>query len=575
MVGQHLFNTFFGFVSPTAESQVQVGKPLLVPFTAKDCSNPISMPNSTEENHFDGMDNNASTSSLSAFLLASAVKNSDVIKLMLIGGIIETSRRLVFSLWSQLWTWLVGLCCITVQFDSNDDVHYWMMVWLGNQSIWDSSRNICITSAYSHHTSIHDPDDQDHGRSEPFADQQLQYLPNYGSFNWFNYKGTWISVKRRRRNNESNPIFRSGKQEEILILSWKRALLQEILKEAKDASKSKDVINIYSPGSYDHWSRISSRRKRLLRSVKNGLLADAFEFLSKEEWYIDRGIPYRRGYLLYGVPGSGKTSLIHSIAGELDLDVYIISLSKPGLHDSRLNALFCAMPPWSILLIEDIDAVFRKVTTVRKAIASTWQAEQPALDSDCESLEEMIKEDQRRENENASGDLNNISLSGLLNALDGIAASEGRLLFATTNCISALDEALCRPGRMDVHIKFKNATKWQAKELFRSFFEPRPIRSKDKNENNNHTEKTLDKTNTSIRTPIGFSPAPEPVSLDKLSDQFAESIPVDVFSVASLQGYLMLYKERPHSALKDIEKWVQENEYEKESNREEERAVDG
>lgn len=55
------------------------------------------------------------------------------------------------------------------------------------------------------------------------------------------------------------------------------------------------------------------------------------------EWCIERGIPWRKGYLLEGVPGSGKTSLIHAIASHLDLDIYIVSLATAGLTDGILN----------------------------------------------------------------------------------------------------------------------------------------------------------------------------------------------------------------------------------------------
>ncbi len=81
-------------------------------------------------------------------------------------------------------------------------------------------------------------------------------------------------------------------------------------------------------------------------NVKDMIVADCKDFINSEEvsrvsrliacvlifpqWYAERGIPYRRGYLLYGVPGSGKTSLIHALAGELGLDIYALSLSAKG-----------------------------------------------------------------------------------------------------------------------------------------------------------------------------------------------------------------------------------------------------
>ena len=68
-----------------------------------------------------------------------------------------------------------------------------------------------------------------------------------------------------------------------------------------------------------------------------------------------------------------------------------------------------------------------------------------------------------------------VTLSGLLNALDGIGAQEGRILFATTNNHAALDPALIRPGRMDAHIEFKFASKSQAEELFKCFYNPPTI----------------------------------------------------------------------------------------------------
>ena len=72
------------------------------------------------------------------------------------------------------------------------------------------------------------------------------------------------------------------------------------------------------------------------------------------------GIPYRRGYLLYGPPGSGKTSFIQALAGKLSYNICVLNLSQRGLMDDKLNHLLMNAPERSIILLEDIDAAFNK-----------------------------------------------------------------------------------------------------------------------------------------------------------------------------------------------------------------------
>lgn len=60
----------------------------------------------------------------------------------------------------------------------------------------------------------------------------------------------------------------------------------------------------------------------------------------------------------HGPPGTGKTSIVHSLAGELGLNIYIISLGKNGTDDRTLNACITSLPEKCIALIEDIDAAF-------------------------------------------------------------------------------------------------------------------------------------------------------------------------------------------------------------------------
>lgn len=71
-----------------------------------------------------------------------------------------------------------------------------------------------------------------------------------------------------------------------------------------------------------------------------------------------QGIPYRRGYLLHGPPGSGKTSFIQALAGDLDYNLCILNLSERGLTDDRLHLILSIIPERCIMVLEDIDTAF-------------------------------------------------------------------------------------------------------------------------------------------------------------------------------------------------------------------------
>jgi chaperone BCS1 len=121
------------------------------------------------------------------------------------------------------------------------------------------------------------------------------------------------------------------------------------------------------------------------------------------------------------------------------------------MDDTALNTLINSIPTRAIILMEDIDAAFtQSVTREPDPVAPAPQQYGVAIPPPPPP--------------------SNITLSGLLNAIDGVQAQQGRLLFATTNKYDALDPALMRPGRLDLHIEFKQATKWQAAELFKRFY---------------------------------------------------------------------------------------------------------
>lgn len=174
---------------------------------------------------------------------------------------------------------------------------------------------------------------------------------------------------------------------------------------------------------------------------------DANEFMKSKDWYRLKGIPYRRGYLLYGPPGCGKSSLILALAGELKCAIYFLTLSDTDLSDKNLFLLISNLRPNSLLVIEDIDSA----TSNRETVVETDSSN--SNDS----------------NEKKST-INKITLSGLLNALDGILSGEGRLLIMTSNHPEKLDPALKRPGRTDVEVKLDLATCGQFSRMFDNFF---------------------------------------------------------------------------------------------------------
>jgi len=164
-----------------------------------------------------------------------------------------------------------------------------------------------------------------------------------------------------------------------------------------------------------------------------------------------------------------------------------------------------------------------------------------------------------------------VTLSGLLNALDGIGAQEGRILFATTNKYASLDPALCRPGRMDLHIEFKLASKYQAKGLFQQFYHPTgkfdtDVDPKEYGKSEaEHSDSGYSGSSTPEYKFVTSSNVPglEPMSFEfsvehikYLSKKFSDAVPDRELSMASLQGYLMMYKMKPVDAVRNVGEWI-------------------
>ncbi|KAF2097625.1 putative mitochondrial chaperone BCS1 [Rhizodiscina lignyota] len=258
------------------------------------------------------------------------------------------------------------------------------------------------------------------------------------------YRNAFISVTRQRDKSFDMATGTPFETVTLTTLYAHRHVFENLFTEAHQLAQrlQEGKTTMYTAWGMDWRPFGEPKRKRPLESVvleegvKEKILEDVRAFLEARTWYLDRGIPYRRGYLLYGPPGTGKSSFIQALAGELDFNIALLNVSERGLTDDRLNHLLTKVPPRTMVLLEDADAAF----TNRRVV----------------------------DGEGYAGAT--VTFSGLLNALDGVASAEERIIFLTTNHVERLDEALIRPGRVDMTVRLGEATEGQIGQLWDRFY---------------------------------------------------------------------------------------------------------
>jgi len=236
--------------------------------------------------------------------------------------------------------------------------------------------------------------------------------------------------------------------------------MKEYLKSLK-VQKWEQKIYTHKDGK---WTETPSNNSRKLDTVilKNDLKEifknDLDLFVNSEEWYKERDIPYKKGYLLYGSPGTGKSSIIKAISNYTKRHIHYLMLNEIKDDSSLIELLKSINYKETILVLEDIDAMVEIVKS-RKLLIN----EPPKIDKE-------LPKNEKEQEQNKS----NLTLSGLLNALDGIFTTHGRILIMTTNHQEVLDEALIRPGRCDRKFLFNNCDKSQIREIYYLYFNKYP-----------------------------------------------------------------------------------------------------
>lgn len=327
----------------------------------------------------------------------------------------------------QAFKWLSRRIVYTMEITNESPIYEWVRAWVGEQT----------KKARFVEGRIVPPEP---GEAIPYGGARTSkfFLAPRG-FCLIRYRGhrvaTWVWRENLQFSNNYRETFT------FQTVFGGRKLFEQLLIDAHAyaSNKNSDTVEVWTPDGRE-W-RLADRKiarpasSLCLTDDVSEIFDDVKKFLAERKWYAELGIPYRRGYLLHGPPGNGKSSVAHAMASELKVGINVVNLSSFGSDQALVDCLG-NVPAGNILLLEDIDAA--------------WSGREATKG-------------------------NGLSFSGLLNALDGVVAKDGQIVVMTTNHLNKLDPALVRPGRADVQLKIDNATKEQASAMFQRFFPDTPL----------------------------------------------------------------------------------------------------
>ncbi|XP_046990533.1 mitochondrial chaperone BCS1 [Schistocerca americana] len=369
---------------------------------------------------------------------------------------------------------------ITLEVPCRDKSYQWLLQWITEKGA-RQTQHLSVETSF---------EQKDTGQVRTKYD----FIPSVGT-HLFRYQGNWIRVERTREQ-QTLDLHMGIPWETVTLTAFgkNKGMFFSILEDARQmALRQHEGKTIMYTAMGAEWRQFGHpRKKRPLSSVvldtgiAERILNDVKDFIGNPSWYGSRGIPYRRGYLLYGPPGCGKSSFITALAGELEHSICVLNLSDRGLTDDRLNHLLSLAPQQSIILLEDVDAAF-------------------------------VSREESSQVKTAFEGLNRVTFSGLLNCLDGVASTEARILFMTTNYLERLDPALIRPGRVDLKEYIGYCSYQQVEQMFRRFYSDQAV-----------GERAAQFADAVMKTKKPVSPA-------------------------QIQGYFMFYKQSPEDAMKNVE----------------------
>ncbi len=309
--------------------------------------------------------------------------------------------------------------------------------WHENSRWSHWSRSLSLSSQYSYYRSAE-------------QNSTVVGLGNGRHYFWYKRRFFWMNRSQVQQTGGYH-LFHEIK---IHMLGRNRQILLDLIEEIK-YQPAEDQVGVFT---FDkEWSRLTDVAKRRLetviieRTLKAKLIQLVTDFKTARGWYEVRGLPYKLTLLFHGLPGTGKSSLIKAFASHFKMNLCVLNLS--GMSDAGLQKALSSAPTNSLIVIEDFDST--DATQARSSLlpyprVSTDDTPTLSSDTNQEFVTAVSTVDVNKPEK-----VSFLTLSGILNSLDGVVALDETIIIMTSNVISQLDPAILRPGRIDHIVELK------------------------------------------------------------------------------------------------------------------------
>ncbi len=360
--------------------------------------------------------------------------------LMVTGAVMALLRKVP----ETLLDWTKRRLTVKVTITDKDPLFEWTKIWLDSLPYAKEARRVTCELQRS--------DDKDYS-----ADSKVLFTPGHGSDHFFRHNGRfiWLSFDKPETPSPNGAASTKSQIETLTftLLGVKQQGLRDLINEISQyaAENERQQPRAYISGC-GWWRRLSNFSPRRLETVdlpledETRILEAIEEFQRSRELYNQRGIPYHLNFLFAGDPGTGKTSIASALCGRFGLNLHLLNIAGPGMNDERLVELMFSLPRRSMLLMEDVDALVPERKTKPKPVAPPTTDNTPSAEGKSEAQQ-------------------GVTLSGLLNCMDGITAPDGAIIVMTTNHPELLDPAILRKGRVDIRVNFGPATPEQITKM--------------------------------------------------------------------------------------------------------------